>query len=271
MEEIKGNNSTDQVLNQIENHVGLMNMKVVAINPTKDELVKILNIENPTNIKEPQYKDLDLQKDGILQNKIVFQLQGKLPDGKIKNSRLEFLVAPRERKNKDGNKTQIVNRLGQFSWNTEAEIEANPNMKWFQHVPYHNAMIGEEQLIDFIRNWMNLGTKDNCNIGNLLATMSGDMTELKSYMTQFPNNEATVWLDVIENNGKYYQSVYNKAFSRPTAKTPESIFAKAFNEQYGAPKTPFGGTFELHVFVPQVDTPDKSTITDGSISNDFIS
>lgn len=267
---IIGNDSTTKVLKTINNYTGLANLKVIAINPTKDELSKILG---GADVKEPEYLNLDLNKDGVLQNKIVFWLANKQlviqKDGtkapeEIK-TRVEFLVAPRERMNKEGTKNQIVNRRGQTCWLTVEAINTNDNMSWFRHEPYHNAFIGEEILLNFVRNWMNLAADADCNFENPTKIFSGDVTELKNMLKARPNNEVTVYLDVTSKDDKYYQAVYSKAFSRPLASNPEAVFAKAFKEEYGAPKTKFKD-FTLRVFTPDynIDSPDSEQSNTGN-------
>jgi hypothetical protein len=269
MSGISGNSSDKVVLNSIDQFTGLANMKVVAINPSKSELEKLLGLEEGKIEKELQYTDLDLQNDGNLQNKVVFHLEAttkaKEKDSSLKDvvikTRIEFLVAPKERVSQTG-KTQLVNALGQCSWGTKETILSNPNMKWFFKPPYHNAYIGEEMLLSFVRNWLNLATNDECNFADVTKIMNADVTELRGYLKQHPNNEITVYLDVTEKNNKHYQVIYGKAFSRPTAKSPETLFANAFKEQYGDTKSPFTG-FELKVFYPkiEVDTPDSEQPT----------
>lgn len=268
MSGIKGNNSNEVVLTTIDQYTGLANLKVVAINPNKEELEKLLGLDEGKIEKEPQYKDLDLQNDGNLQNKIVFHLESKtlvsdkgVPKEAVIKTKIEFLVAPKERVSQTG-KTQLVNAVGNCSWGTEEVITSNPKMKWFCKPPYHNAYVGEENLLKFVRNWLNLATNDECNFADAEKIMSGDVTELKGYLTRYPNNQVTVYLDIVEkekdDKKTYYQTVYTKAFSRPTAKSPETIFANAFKEDYGSTKSPFTG-FELKVFYPkiEVDAPDE--------------
>jgi hypothetical protein len=146
-------------------------------------------------------------------------------------------------------------------------------MKWFNHEPFHNAYVGEENFLKFITNWLNLASTDNCLFADRDKIFNGDMTELRGYLAdkETANNEVTVYLDVTENKGKYYQSVYTNAMSRPTAKNPEAIFAKAFGEQYGKTKSPFTG-FELKVFYPKihVDTPDEENLGTAKRKSDFV-
>lgn len=267
MSGIKGNNSNEVVLKSIDQLTGLANLRVVAINPNKAELEKLLGLEEGKIEKEPQYIGLDLNNDGILKNKIAFHLEGKVLATQkdftkkevLLKTRVEFIVADRERVSTTGKK-QLINLYGAASWNTQDQVESNDKMKWFNKPPFHNALEGEEILLVFLRNWLNLGGDDACNLADVHKVMAGDVTELRGYMKAYPTNEVTVYLDVTEKNDKYYQNVYNKAFSRPTAKSPETIFANAFKEQYGEPKTPFNG-WEVKIFYPKanIDTPDSET------------
>lgn len=296
-EGIKGNSSTVEVQKSINQYTGLANMKVVAINPTREEIIKLFDLDETSTIKEPQYIGLDLQNDGNLQNKIVFYLKGRqlvvdtkknTKDVQDISGRLEFLVASKERLSKTG-KSQIFDKLGNSFWGTMDEAKnlsldesINPTRRkilkqFVDNTPHHNALIGEEQVLNFVRNWYNLSNDASCNFSDPVKLFSGDVTELKNMLnTVFEDkslakdNEITVYMDVTENKGKYYQAIYGKAFSRPKAKNPEAIFAKSFGEEYGKPKALFTG-FELKVFIPtynvdMADAPESNTTK----KNDFV-
>jgi hypothetical protein len=249
MSGIKGNDSKEQVLNSIVYYGGLAKLKVVAINPTGDVLKQMYNIEELK--EEPKYTDIVLKtEEGVenTYNKVVLHLandQMVLTDKKdlagnfiraketIK-TRLEFLVSPEFDIARTGS-VRTINALGNDSWQSEEKMLANEKMAWFtKYVPMHQAKKGEVALLNFVRNWMNVGSKDNCNFADYTKIAKGDVTELKSMAKSFPNNEITVLLGVKKaDNGKLYQTVYNKCYSRPTAKTPKDIFNKSLDDTYG--------------------------------------
>ena len=131
MSGLKVTNQKDFVENTRVLYQGLGNFKVVAINPTGVEIKKLLNIKESVDIKDPNYLNLDLQKDGVLQNKIVFYIQGtnkvSQPDGTIKvetiNDKVEFLVANRVRVSSTG-KQQLFDSKGNNNWVTIESISA---------------------------------------------------------------------------------------------------------------------------------------------------
>lgn len=267
---IKINNSNDSVINQITLYTGLANVKVALINPTKAELSSFLGAD----IKdEPNYKDLDLQNDGNLLNKVVFHIlvdkqPAKHRNGEIKpvtiKSRIEILVKNEVRKSKTG-KTQFVNAKGNFAWSDSLEVlNGNENMKWFTDAGgIREAKVGEEQLTSLIMNWVNHDPKNNFELSDVGKICSADVSELNGYLKAGADkNMFTVYLDVSSKDDKDYQIVYGKCFSRPTItlNNQEKAFNKAFNEEYGAPKTDFK-SFSLIEFskAHSVDTPDAET------------
>ena len=275
---IKINNSNEAQINQITLYTGLANVKVAHINPTKDELSKFLGVEIK---EEPKYKDLDLQKDGNLLNKIVFHVLVDKQDAKHRNgeikpitikTRIEVLVKNEKRVASTG-KTQFVNAKGQFTWADSLEaLTSNENMKWFTEANgIREAKIGEEQLYSILMNWFNHNPKDNFELADIGKICSGDVSELKGYLKGGADkNSFTVYLDVTSKEDKDYQQVYGKCFSRPTItlNNQEKAFTKAFNEQSGAPKTDFK-SFMLQEFsrVNTVESPDSEA---PKKRNDFV-
>lgn len=278
---IKGTKQNEFVEKTIVLTTGLANFKVIAINPNAAEIRTLNNIKPDVEVKEPQYIDLDLQKDGNLQNKIVFHVRGTnivgQPDGTAKtetvNGKIEFLVAPKVRLSEAGNK-QLIDKKGNQNWGTIEKLQAtileeeiNPTRKkileqFIGNTPHHEAFVGEEQLLKFVKVWLYLSNEDDCMFADLTKIMSGDVSELRTYMTQFASNEVTCLTGVneVEKNGKknYYQAIYNKAFARVTNKTPENLFNTALNEKYGEFKAIWGNSFKLKQFVQSasVDSPD---------------
>lgn len=282
MSGIAGNKSEDQVLNSVSQVTGIASLRVLAFNPNAAAIKTMLGMPPETEVKEPQYLGLDLNKDGNLQNKIAVYLGRTLEAFNEKKgaketikliTRVEFLVKPEVRKNKDGDKTQIVNVKGNTSWATIEDIESLNKWKWFNKGPFHEAIVGEEIMLDFVRNWLNLGSNDDCNFVDFKKIAAGDVTELEGYRKQFPQNEVTVLVGVTTKNDKIYQAVYNKAFSRPTAKTPQLVFANALKGAYGEFKADFQDSFDLKIYQVKVEVSgaDKEAGTSASApKSDFL-
>jgi hypothetical protein len=270
---------------------GIANMRVVAINPTGDILKQMYNLDDLK--EEPKYTEIPIKDNEGLEtiySKVVFHLQGeqfvitdkKDPAGnpvrtkETIKTRLEFLINNEDKIASTG-APLTINALGNSSYQSVEKMMANPKMNWFtKEGPMHQAKVGEVELLEFVRNWMNLGSKDKCNFDNFEAFVKGDVTELKGLAKQRPTNEVTVLLggNVVTKNGedKMYQTVYKKAFSRPTAKNHKKIFNDALNESYGDFKAIYPADLELaYVTLPAQDsTPDAAAVATTPVNNNWV-
>jgi hypothetical protein len=276
---IKSNDSKDVVVNSIVYYGGLANMRVVAINPDGETLKKMYNLEELK--QEPEYMGVVIKdNEGAEQtyNKVVFHLQGEqfvitdkkdLAGNPIKvkemiKTRVEYLVKD-ELKFASTGAPLTINALGNSSWQSEEKMLANPKMAWFtKYVPMHQGKVGEIELLEFVRNWMNVGSKDNCNFADFTAIANGNINELVAMAKARPNNEVTVLLGVnVKGEGtdkKGYQVVYKKHVSRPTIKNPKEGFNKAMGELYGEFKALYPNDLNLaYVTInDDSDSPDQS-------------
>jgi hypothetical protein len=161
-------------------YVGFDKVSVVGVNPTKDQLMKLLNIEDENTIakfKEPEYQKTD--KDGIDVAGITFYV--KTSYGEILPV---YFNVKKEVKSSDSGKVQYINQVGQTAW-VKDENELSPSFtnfikdikeysdgentapKWFKGaIPskfttiskkqYRKAYVGEEELMNFLIKLSNL-------------------------------------------------------------------------------------------------------------------
>jgi hypothetical protein len=195
--------------------VGLFEGKVILINPTVEQYKDVLNIELKEDSKAAEY--LGESKEG----NTTLRLSIWLKDVKTEqNFNLSFYLEDKERENKDGTKNQYINQIGMCAWaSSEDELP-----QWFKGTSdnpkdYRVAYVGEEELYEFLRNW--LGLLDYSKHDTTLSLdwkklMRGNIKELTSqidgeYSTSFISM-ATVITKEREGEIKEYQGVYNKAF-----------------------------------------------------------
>jgi len=266
---MQGNNSNEQVLNTIMYYGGLANLKIIALNPTGEELRKILNVEDLK--KEPEYINIMIKStDGTEQayNKIVFYLSNVLPvlTGK-KNEfgvpitenatilcRKEFLVAPRQDIASTG-AMRTINNLGDNTWQSIEKLKANEKMNWFsKEEPLHHAFVGEALLLKFMREYLNLETKSSCTFANVEKIMNGDLSEIRASIKPWvATNMVTCLLGAKKDGEKVFQQVYGKCFSRPTVKNSVEKFRKALNEPYGD----FDAIYPSDLVLSYIDTSEE--------------
>lgn len=127
---------------------GFFEGEVLAINPTKEALEKILDTMLE---KDPEYLSEDNGKTRLNLNVWVKNLK----DNKIRV--IKFFLKDSPRTNKDGSKKQYINDVGMTTWSdSEDNLQA-----WFKSRPYRVANEGEEELYNFAVTWLNkLDTRD---------------------------------------------------------------------------------------------------------------
>lgn len=201
--------------------VGFFESKVVKINPTKDELIQLLNVseEKQADFKEREY--LGETDEGETKLILDFWLEETVSK-KLFNYRITLI--DKIQTNKDGTKTQWVSSTGDSAWTDEKE-----NLqKWFTNFTnkekevvgdkdYREARVGEANLYTFLKAW--LGKVDfRSQDVNILQDWNKLMRGNIKSLTELINSEyidnvvamAEVRIKDDEGDIKYYQGVYNK-------------------------------------------------------------
>jgi hypothetical protein len=190
--------------------VGLFEAEVVAINPTAEEYKEVLGIDLPENSKATEY--LGQSKDKNTYLRVDVWLKDAKSGDKFKTT---FFLEDKERENKDGSKKQYINNIGKCAW----ADDANNLPEWFAKRDYRVAYVGEEELYEFLRTWLNKldYMKDNTVLqADWKKLMKGNVSELKSqvdgaYCTNI-GALATIIMKEKDGENTEYQGVYNKAF-----------------------------------------------------------
>lgn len=195
--------------------VGLFVGEVIAINPSAKEFVSILGYEAKEDATDQVY--IGESKDQNRYVRLDFWIRETRKDKPFQN-KVVFFVEDRVRRNKDESKTQYINNIGVCSWaETEDDLPS-----WFSERPFREAKSGEEELYNFLRNW--LGKIDYFSKDepaelelNWKQLMKGDISELTDqiggeFTTPFISL-ATVITKEVEGEVKEYQGIYNKAFA----------------------------------------------------------
>lgn len=268
---MKGNNSNEKVVSSINRYMGLANLAIIAINPTAEEMQKILGLDELP--KEPQYKGIIVNKDKEDErqvNKVRLVLRGsnqvlqENPMGamtattEVITAIHDIFVSDTEVKSKSG-KPRILNSLGVDTWQEIDVLMANDKMKWFtKNQPLYKSREGEIELLSIFREFLNLSTKDECAFKDYIKIANGEVAELKKYIAEWPKNAATFLLGVRETeDGKEYQAIYNKCYGRPSVKSTPDKFVKALSEEYGEFKAVYPSDLKLRIYTKKIETPDN--------------
>jgi hypothetical protein len=201
---------------EFSKRVGIMEGKVVTINPTPLEFKEILGMELKEDSKAAEY--LGTSKDGNITLRVDFWMEDVKAAGK--RIKVSFFLENKERVNKDATKKQYINSVGNCSW---AE---DPNMlpDWFASREYRVANVGEEELYEFMRTW--LGNLDYRSAETVLQVewkklMKNNIKDIKDQIGgEWCTNVGVLATVVIKNKQledgtseiKEFQGVYNRGF-----------------------------------------------------------
>jgi len=236
--------------------IGVASFRVLGVNPTKEELEAFYGREVAN---EPEYlKDKKDANDGdkpYKQLRVSFMIQAdlKYEDGKpIKENAaltepykttVNFFIDSRYNFNKDKSKVQVIDKYARTAWVT-IEQAKNHQIPVYKNGPakldkdYRPAFRGEDELTQFILNYLNVTPIDSYNKntgewmtnphpedceGNLYKIQDyfkGDISELKEYSTMMPTNRAKLCLGIrTDNEGKQFGTVYTRLTLRNGTKS----------------------------------------------------
>lgn len=208
-------------------YVGLGASKILAVNPTKEELEKIYGREIQN---DPEYIiERDDQK-GVRVD-IIVQSVPELNNGIECITHATFNLYPTLAYNKDQSKVRVVDNYGNSTWaNTEdakagkAILSHKGEPMKFDSVKYRMAFSGEVELLDFLRKflynkdafrlvngtWTKQSDAEDVIIGfeNPKKLLSGDVSEVKELINLQPDNKIKLLYGVrTTEEGKQYQTI----------------------------------------------------------------
>ena len=213
MSTIGGKKRESNALPDFKKSVGLFEAKVIAVNPNMEEYKDILGIELKEDSKALEY--LGKTDEGNIKLRIDIWLEEVKDNEKFK---VTFFLEDKEKENKDGSKYQYINAVGVCSWASDP----NDLPEWFAKRDYRVAYVGEEDLYNFMRTWLNnLDYRDAETILEIdwKKLMKGNVKDIKSQIDgewcSTIGALATIKIVAKDGDTKEYQGVYNKLFLPP--------------------------------------------------------
>lgn len=189
--------------------VGLLEARVIAINPTIEQFKSILGMELKEDSKAAEYLS---ERDGNTVLRVDFWLEDVKNGDKFK---VNFFLENKERTNKDETKHQYINDIGSCSW--AADVDDLP--EWFSARDYRVAYVGEEDFYNFVRTWLcelDYRSGDTTLQLDWKKLMKGNVRDLKDQIDgdYCGNIGALATIITKEKDGevKEYQGIYNKSF-----------------------------------------------------------
>lgn len=200
---------------------GFFEGEVIAINPEKAELEKLLGTEIEGEVEYLSTEDID----GKIINRaqIVFWVKDVITN-KLRPARF-FLkdlnrtnsITEEEREKGDKvDKKQYINSVGVTTWTDK--VENLPD--WFTQRSYRIAKVGEEELYNFIQSWLNKLDRFDADTSlsfDFKKLISGDVRDLKEQMKGEYDGTITCLVTVrkVSKEGeedKFYEQIYSRKF-----------------------------------------------------------
>lgn len=278
--------------NAVKRYVGVAPVYVLAVNPSKEELEKIYDTELEN---APEYlNETEIGQEGakhkVPQVRVDFivQTDPEKCNGIDMKTKVSFFIAKEVRYNKDGSKVQVINKYGETTWLPIENAKAGTvpeTLSWFEPANFRPALIGEEELTNFIKIYLNIPNKSyrkkngevveipnkadaEARLDKIQDYFKGDFSELRNVIALQPKNKVKCLFGVkTTDDNKMYQAVYTQKFLRNSATDYSRLDAEVQErKQNGAyPNTEFfiGDLKEYNVeptnFAPAVDSEEPST------------
>ena len=243
-----------------KNYVGVGSFRVLGVNPTKEEMEKFFGRSFD---KEPEYlKDMVDSQDNnkpYKQLRVTYLIQAdpaKDIDPKNKASReanaaleepfkttISFFIDSRYSFNRDKTKVQVIDKYGRTAWVT-VEQAKNHQIPVYSNGPakidadYRPTYRGEEELLQFVVNYLNVTPLDtyNSNTGQWMTNphpedceqglykikdyFAGNISELKEHCGYMPDNRLKLLVGVrTDDQGRQFGTVYTRVTLRNGAQS----------------------------------------------------
>ena len=219
-------------------HWGIAQVKVIAVNPSKEELASILD---NTEVQEPVYTS-EVNKDGHVykQARINFYLK-TIPEknnGIEKIFRLSYSLLQKKIVGSTSGKCKVIDVNGDTAWATAEEVKGK-KVPMYKTGPaaitnnYRPCLVGEEELTNFFKILKNIpkarvyengafvpNTKVNpedcfARLDGIEKLFNGDFKELKEAIANLDQEKQNIKVIVAiktTQDNKQYETCYEKVF-----------------------------------------------------------
>lgn len=240
---------------------GMAAFNIVAVNPNKKELETLLgrDIDN-----DPEYKSKN--EDGQDVIRVTFyaktNIEAKVNNGIELMVPISFMITKAKKVGQGSGKIQIIDKYGRTAWATPEDVESK-SIPMYKSGPaniskdYRPAYQGEEQLVDFLVNWLNIPGPMDYKDGQWVmkkdpsdsevaldmdALFKGNVAELQELTKLAASYLVKASVGVRTNDeGKQYQAVFTRKFAKNAVTNYSKIDAAIteFQSNGGAPNTEF--------------------------------
>ena len=219
-------------------YIGTGNVKVLSIQPTKEELEKIYKNQSD---KEPEYIST-ITRDGkdipSVRIDIIVQTDPKSCNGIETISKMSYFIRKEPRVNKDGTKIQVIDKYGRTAWVTNEQFKTK-EIPMYKNGPanldkdYRATYTGEEDFTNFIKTylripnvmkwvdgkWELVDNVEDCEarLDNIENYFQGDFSELRILASLQPENKVKVMFGVKSTDNGQFQAIYTNLVLSPYA------------------------------------------------------
>lgn len=224
----------------VKRYIGIAPVFVIGVNPTKVELEKIYETSLD---KEPEYMGTsevgpEGQKKTVKQVRLDFivKTEAAKTNGIDMTTKISFFLKEENRFNRDLTKVQVIDEYGRTAWASVDDVQ-NKTIPHYANGPanitanFRPCYIGEDELTDFIKQYLNIPNPQNyvdgswvdktpaemkqciCRFDNIPSFFKGDFSPLKDIISYQPNNKVKAMFGVKStDDNRMYQDVYTQRF-----------------------------------------------------------
>ena len=220
----------------IKRYIGVAPVTVAATNPTKAELEALYNTTLDKDVEYTGVQDNEGTKVPYARIDFVVKTVPEKSNGIEMTTKISYFVRKEYRFNRDKSKVQVIDKYGRTAWVTKEQANAH-EIPQYKNGPanldkdYRPAYVGEEDLTNFIKTYLNIPNVqkyvdgkwelvDNpseceARLDGIDKFFAGDFKELKEIMSYQPNNKVKVLFGVrTTDDGKQYQAAYTQMVLR---------------------------------------------------------
>ncbi len=227
------NNSNTTGGNASKLFTGLSAFKVLAVNPDKTEIEKMLNKEYKLNV---DYSIVQLNGRSFRPIEIWLQDVGK----NIDPVPMRFLISNEDDVSPSGT-MRFVNSKGVFTVSKSKEsLDSNEKMTWFTKHPYRLAKIGENELFTFMQKLMRYNSypddakfmeEADKNGITIDAIYNNNLTGLRNFFTWCnENNNSIVLIAAVRTTSKIVDGEEKVYYNQTIVTNPNAFFMTSNSE-----------------------------------------
>lgn len=245
-------------------YTGIENFKVTHVNPTHEQLKEIYG----ENAKEPVYLSTD--EDGNKRLRFDFYIDNVAEEDEPSiKTKFSLFMSPKHTLSQT-DKYKYLNKFGQFAW-LPKDGTVPENMSWFVEDGKRKAYDGEEEVIGFLRNILNLPSHEKAkqpsdaeslfSEDDITKFFSGDFSGIRDIVLSSPNKIGLLLGVKRADNGNLYQDVFTRVTLRQYSKNSKKFDYIRKNvmeaQENGAyPNTDFGNIdYVLREYLQGESTP----------------